>query len=198
MEWGWRQWRGRVMTSAVRCSVFIAVSLDGFIARPDGGIDWLARVERPGEDYGYQRFHDSIDAVVIGRKTYEVALGFPTWPYLGRSCHVLTHRPLASRHGEVPYDGPPAALIARLQATQTRRAYVDGGSVIRQLLAAGSITDITLSIIPVLLGAGIRLFGDTGGDRPLRLAATRTFASGLVQLEYQLGDGQMEGAVPGG
>jgi dihydrofolate reductase len=170
----------------MQCSVFIAASLDGFIARPDGGIDWLARVERPGEDYGYQKFHDSIDTLIVGRKTYETALGFPSWPYGGKRCIVLTHGAREAPHDEEFFAGDPATLVARLTAEGMRRAYVDGGSVIQQFLTAGLVTDLTLSIIPVLLGEGVRLFGATGRDLPLRLAGSRTFDSGLVQLEYRL------------
>jgi dihydrofolate reductase len=168
----------------VQCSVFIATSLDGFIARPDGRIDWLSFVERPGEDYGYQQFHDSVDVLIIGRKTYETALGFPSWPYAGKRCIVLTHQALRPRHGEELYSGPPQALVERLTAENARRAYVDGGNVIRQFLAARLITDLTLSLVPVLLGEGIPLFGATGPDLPLTLVNTRAFESGLVQLAY--------------
>jgi dihydrofolate reductase len=170
----------------MQCSVFIAASLDGFIARPDGTIDWLSRVERPGEDYGYRKFHDSIDTVIVGRKTYELALRFPSWPYQGKRCIVLTHQTRQSKHGEEFHDRPPAMLVARLAAEQARRAYVDGGQVIRQFLAAGLITDLTLSIIPILLGEGVPLFGKTGPDLPLTLVSSRAYDSGLMQLEYRL------------
>jgi dihydrofolate reductase len=170
----------------MKCSVFIASSLDGFIARSDGGIDWLARVERPGEDYGYQKFHDSIDTIIVGRKTYETALGFSGWPYAGKRCVVLTHAAPAAKHGEEFHDGPPEALVARLAAAGAKHAYVDGGMVIQQFLAAGLIDDLTVSIIPILLGDGARLFGKTGRDVPLELVASRGFDSGLVQLQYRL------------
>jgi dihydrofolate reductase len=170
----------------MQCSVFIAASLDGFIARPDGGIDWLARVERPGEDYGFQKFHDAIDTLIVGRKTYETALGFAAWPYGGKRCIVLTHGARQARHGEEFHQGDPGALVARLTAEGCKRAYVDGGAVIQQFLAAGLITDLTVSIIPILLGEGVRLFGETGRDLPLQLVGSRAFDSGLVQLEYRL------------
>lgn len=165
-------------------SVFIATSLDGYIARPDGGLDWLKAVERPGEDYGYAGFAATVDALVIGRRTYDVVLGFDTWPYPGKRVIVMTHRPLAARHGEEAFAGEPAALVARLAAEGTRRVYVDGGDVIRQFLAAGLIDDLTLSIIPVLLGDGVPLFG--GVEHRLRLDDTRAFESGLVQLVYRV------------
>jgi dihydrofolate reductase len=170
----------------MRCSVFIAASLDGFIARVDGGIDWLSVVERPREDYGYRAFHDSFDVLIVGRRTYEMALSFDSWPYAGKRCIVLTHSAFEAKHGEEFYAGPPRALVARLSAENARRAYVDGGAVIQQFLADGLINDMTVSIIPVLLGEGIRLFGNTGRDVPLKLVANRAFQSGLVQLEYRL------------
>ena len=162
------------------------MSLDGFIARSDGRIDWLSIVERPGEDYGYQTFHDSIDMFIVGRKTYETALSFDSWPYAGKRCIVMTHKNLEARHGEEFYSGPPDALLARLSAADERRAYVDGGTVIQQFLAAGLISDMVVSIVPVLLGEGIPLFGTTGRDLPLKLVASRAFESGLMQLEYRL------------
>src|SRR5262249_18784204 len=82
------------------CSVFITTSLDGYVARRDGSIDWLDLVHRPGEDYGYGRFWEALDAVVIGRGTYETALGFPSWPYAGKRCVVLTHAAFERRHDE--------------------------------------------------------------------------------------------------
>ncbi len=168
-----------------QCSVFIAVSVDGFIARPDGGIDWLSVVERPGEDYGYQRFFDSVDTLLIGRKTYDVALGFEPWPYAGKRCVVLSHRALTPRHDETFESGAPLDVVDRLTALGCRRIYVDGGSVIQQLLAAGLVTDLTLNVVPVVLGEGVPLFGKTGRDLRLELVDTRRFDSGLVQVEYR-------------
>lgn len=166
------------------CSVYIAVSLDGFIARSDGGLDWLSIVQRPGEDYGYAAFFASVDALVLGRRTYETALGFGAWPYRGKRCAVLTHRPPPPRHGEEFHTGPPGPLLERLATEGVRRVYVDGGAVIRSFLAEDLIDDLTLSIVPVLLGGGVPLFGAPGVERRLVLRATRSFPSGLVQLEY--------------
>jgi dihydrofolate reductase len=168
----------------MRCSVYIAMSLDGFIARSDGRFDWLSTVERAGEDYGYKKFHDSVDTMIVGRKTYETVLAFDPWPYAGKRCVVMTHAAPQAKHGEELFAGPPDALVARLSAEGAKRAYVDGGAVIQQFLAAGLIDDMTVSVIPILLGEGIRLFGKTGRDVPLRLVASRGFESGLVQLEY--------------
>jgi dihydrofolate reductase len=178
---------GEVISRAVRprCSVFIAVSLDGFIARRDGGIDWLSIVERPGEDYGYARFFAEVDALIVGRRTYDAALGFPSWPYAGKRCVVLAHDPPPARHGERFHAGPPAPLLAALHADGVRRVYVDGGAVIRLFLSENLIDDLTLSIVPVLLGDGIRLFDDAGATRRLRTIESRVFPSGLVQIAYE-------------
>lgn len=167
------------------CSVFIATSLDGFIARPDGALDWLERFERSGEDYGYQAFFEGVDALVVGRKTYDFAAGLDRWPYASKRCVVLTHRPpAAKRAGEEFLSGTAGELAERLGREGVRRAYVDGGAVIRQFLADGLIDDLTLSVIPVLLGAGIRLF-DTGlPECWLTLTSTRSWPSGLVQVSY--------------
>jgi dihydrofolate reductase len=168
----------------MQCSVYIASSLDGFIARKSGALDWLSIVERPNEDYGYERFHDSVDTMIVGRNTYDVVLGFDAWPYAGKRCVVLTHRSLAPRHGEEFFGGSPGELVARLEREGAKRAYVDGGGVIQQFLAADLVDDITLSIIPILLGDGVPLFGPIGRDVRLRHAASRSFESGLVQIEY--------------
>src|SRR4051812_933329 len=109
-------------------------------------------VEEPGEDYGFKRFHDAIDTVLFGRKTYDVALGFEPWPYEGKRCVVLTPAAPAARHGEEFYAGPPEPLVERLASEGSKRIYVDGGLVIQQFVRAGLVTDMTLSILPVLLG----------------------------------------------
>jgi dihydrofolate reductase len=172
----------------VLCSVFIAVSLDGFIARSDGNVDWLSLVESPGEDYGYQRFFDSIDTLVVGRSTYDLALGFEPWPYHGKRCIVLSHRAAPPRHGEEFFAGEVNELAARLEGEGAKRVYVDGGAVIRQFLAAGLVSELTLSVIPVLLGEGIALFGGDASarDSRLELLGAQSFPSGLVQLRYRV------------
>jgi dihydrofolate reductase len=167
-----------------QCSVYIAVSLDGFIARPDGGLDWLAPFEQSGEDYGYKAFFDSVDALVIGRKTYDVVLGFEKWPYENKRCVVVTHAPPEAQHGETFFAGPLDALIGRMGKDGVRRIYVDGGALIRSFFAADLVDDVTLSVIPVLLGAGIPLFG--GVERRTKLVSSRSFPSGLVQLCYTI------------
>jgi dihydrofolate reductase len=167
-----------------RCSVFIATSIDGYIAREDGTFDFLSIVEKPDEDYGFAEFFATIDALVIGRNTYETALAFAEWPYAGKRCIVLTHRETASVHGEQFFSGEPVGLVEQLALVGAQRLYVDGGAVIRSFFQAGLIDDMTLSIIPVLLGRGIGLFGAEVPEARLVLEGSKTYDSGLVQLRY--------------
>lgn len=172
-----------------RCSVFIATSLDGYIARPDGTFDFLSIVERPDEDYGFADFFASVDALVIGRNTYETALAFPEWPYAGKRCIVLTHREAPSVHGEQFFAGAPAALVDQLGLSGAQRLYVDGGAVIRQFLADGLIDDLTISVVPLLLGQGVALFGSEVPEQRLDLKTSKAYESGLVQLCYSRAPG---------
>jgi dihydrofolate reductase len=171
-----------------QCSAFVKVSLDGFIARPDGRTDWLATVERKGEDYGYGAFLDTIDALVIGRRTYERALKPRAWPYSNKRCIVMSRvQPGSSKHGEEFSSESPKKLVRRLTTDGSKRICVDGGAVIRSFLAAGLVTDMTISVVPVLLGTGISLFGNTGPAVHLELVESRSFESGLVQHQYRVG-----------
>jgi len=172
-----------------RFSVFIATTLDGFIARPDGGLDFLSIVEREGEDYGYSKFFDLVDTLVIGRKTYETALSFPSWPYGGKRVVVMTTKKRVPKYNETFFSGTATDLAASLgrrprSEADSKRVYVDGGSVIRQFLAEKILTDVTLSILPIMIGSGARLFGELTSDVNLTLVDSQAFPSGLVQLEY--------------
>ena len=166
-----------------RCSVFIATSLDGYIARSDGGIDWLDRVQLPDEDYGFAAFYASIDALVMGRGTYDKALTFGDWPYAGKQTIVLTHRTATSRFGEELVAATPTEIVARLAGVA--RIYVDGGDVIRQFLAADLIDDLTISVVPIVLGGGLRLFPGGEGEHAVILESSQAWSSGLVQLRYR-------------
>jgi len=167
------------------CSVFIATSLDGFIARPDGGIDWLHAVQRPHEDYGFAAFYSGVDTLLVGRKTYEVALGFPEWPYGGKRVAVWSRHEGTPRHGETFVSGAPAEVLARLEAEGTRHVYVDGGATVSAFLAADLVDDLTVSVLPIVLGDGIRLFQGPLPERALTLTGAHAHESGLVQLHYR-------------
>ncbi len=168
-----------------QCSAFLAASLDGFVARPGGGLDWLKAVEAPGEDYGFAEFFASVDTLVVGRRTYDVVLGFPEWPYGGKRVVVLTHRPAAARRDETFASGTPEAVVASLAAAGARRIYVDGGATVSSFLRVGLLDDLTLSVVPVVLGDGIRLFLPPLPERTLALREARAFPSGLVRLRYE-------------
>ena len=170
------------------CSVFIATSADGYIARADGAIDWLGCVELAGEDYGFAAFYETVDVLVMGRGTYDTAIGFPEWPYAGKRVFVMTHRPTRPRHDEVFVACTPDEVLERAAADGATHVYVDGGVVIGQFLAAGRIDHMTISIIPMILGSGVRLFGGGEGEHRLELEGTQAWpASGLVQLRYRSG-----------
>ncbi len=177
-----------------RFSVFIATSLDGYIARANGAIDWLSIVHPLDETHGYTAFFDSIDTIVVGRGTYDTALGFDEWPYGGKRVIVMTHRPAEARHGEELFAGSATEVVARLG--ESRRVYVDGGVVISQFFAAGLVDDVTVSVIPIVLGEGIRLFSGGEGEHRLELEGQRSWPSGLVQLRYRIRTGSGESAPP--
>jgi dihydrofolate reductase len=169
----------------VEASVFIATSLDGFIARADGAIDWLP--PGGGEPHGYDEFMATVDALVIGRKTFETVLTFDTWPYGEKPVFALSSRPLAPAPlGAVVerMSGDPAEIVSQLAARGIRHVYVDGGITIQRFLEAGLIQRLIITRIPVLIGDGIPLFGVTQRDIALKHVATRQYASGLVQSEY--------------
>lgn len=175
----------------MRCSVFIATSLDGFIARPDGDIDWLSggSFDGPDEDYGYKAFIATVDTIVMGRGTFEKVLTFGSWPYGVMPVVVLSSRgvviPEAISGTVRDTSGTPAEVVAELERAGVKRAYVDGGVTIQRFLAAGKIDDLTITRIPVLLGAGLPLFGAVPHDVRLTHVSTRAFPSGLVQSRYE-------------
>ena len=171
-----------------RCSIFIATSLDGYIARADGSIDWLSIVHPVDEAHGYEIFMSSVDTIVIGRRTYETVLEYEKWPYLGKRVIVMTHHPAKALNAEEFYSGSTLELANRL--TEAKRVYVDGGNVVSQFFAAGLIDDATISIIPIVLGNGIRLFSGGEGEHRLELESSRSWPSGMVQMRYRVRGGR--------
>lgn len=165
----------------------MGTSLDGFIARPNGAFDFLS--PSGDEPHGYEEFMATVDAMVIGRHTFEIVLAFETWPYRKKPVFVLSTRSLAP----VPVgavveqlSGSPAAIVAQLAARSIEHIYVDGGITIQQFLRAGLINRLIVTRVPVLIGTGISLFGPLTSDVELTHIATRQYASGLVQSEYQV------------
>jgi dihydrofolate reductase len=172
----------------MRASVFIGTSVDGFIARPDDTLDFLP--PGGGEPHGYAEFFSSVDVLLIGRKTFEVVLAYPEWPYGNKRVVVLSSRPLdfsTVRGGIVErMSGSPAEVVSKLAASGAQHVYVDGGVTIQQFLRAGLIQRLIITRVPVLIGQGIPLFGTLPHDIRLRHIATRHYPSGLVQTEYEV------------
>ena len=172
--------------------VFIATSLDGFIARNDGSIEWLLQRDDPSEDHGYNLFIENIDAIIMGRGSFQSVRDFTPWPYT-RPVLVLTatlaDQPVPRElEGKVRFSGSsPEEAMAMLEAEGCRRVYIDGGLVIQSFLRLGLISDMVITHIPVLLGSGRSLFGPIPKDISLIHEETRTFPSGLVQSSYKLG-----------
>ena len=168
-------------------SVFIGTSVDGFIARPNGALDFLPE---GGEPHGYEELMASVDTLVIGRKTFETVLAFPEWPYGKKRVVVLSSRPLdlsAARGAVVEQmSGPPAEIVAKLAASGAHHLYVDGGITIQRFLRAGLVQHLVITRVPVLIGDGIPLFGTLPGDVRLRHVATQHYPSGLVKSEYHI------------
>ncbi len=169
-------------------SVFVGTSLDGFIARADGELDFLPT--GGGEPHGYDEFIASVDTIVIGRKTFETVLTMSPWPYGEKRVVVLSSRPVdlsAASGGKVEQmAGDPAQIVSQLAASGARHVYVDGGITIQGFLRAGLVQRLVITRVPVLIGEGIPLFGALPHDIRLRHVATRQFPSGLVSSEYQV------------
>ena len=177
------------MAERPACIAYLALSLDGCIADARGGIDWLnaaaAGVDDPG---AFERFLDGIDAILMGRRTYEQVLGFGVWPYT-KPVHVLS-----TSLGALPGDhedratlahGSPPELCAAMAAAGHRRLYVDGGTVVRAFLAADLIDEMTLTTVPVILGAGMRLFDETLPPSRWSHAGTRVIGDRLSQSTWR-------------
>ncbi|WP_299406523.1 dihydrofolate reductase family protein [Acaryochloris sp. IP29b_bin.148] len=176
---------------STKVSVFIATSLDGFIARKDGDIDWLndANATVPeGEDCGYQSFIASVDVLIMGRKTYEQVLSFGPWPYGQIRVIVMSRSPI-----QFPVELPacvthsaemPRMLYDRLVNEGVQHLYIDGGVTIQRFFAAGLIDELTITVIPILLGEGTPLFGPLERDISLTLIRSRSYDFGFIQLQY--------------
>jgi dihydrofolate reductase len=176
----------------LKASVYIATSLDGFIAREDGELDWLVAegADEGGEDFGFHAFLNSVDTLVMGRNTYELVLSSDQWPYGKKRVVVLSSHPV-----HVPSDlvesvesqnSSPAELVKQLSERGAKHLYIDGGRTIQGFLDAGLIQQIIITRIPVLIGKGIPLFGPLSTDINLEHVETTSFANGFVQSRYKV------------
>lgn len=171
-------------------TVFVGASLDGFIARGDGSIDWLNDPDfaMGPEDYGFRDFMDTVDVLVMGRHTFDLVRTFDEWPYGSTPVVVLS-----SGRVEIPellsslvesMNASPEEVIRRMEERGAKHLYIDGGNTIQRFMSAGLITRLIITRLPVLIGTGISLFGPVPHDIRLRHVRTREFASGVVQSEY--------------
>ncbi|HEY6060272.1 MAG TPA: dihydrofolate reductase family protein [Gemmatimonadales bacterium] len=173
----------------MRATAFVGTSLDGFIARTNDALDFLP--EGGGEDHGFTEFLAGVDAIVMGRRTFEVVLTFGGWHYGTKPVVVLSSRPVTipAFPGAVieHMSGTPAEIVSRLAGRGMEHIYVDGGATIQRFLEAGLIQRLVITRVPVLIGSGIPLFGPLSRDIVVRHVATRAYPSGLVQSEYLVG-----------
>lgn len=176
----------------MKASVFVGVSVDGFLARSNGAVDFLP--DEGGESHGFEEFWASVDVVVIGRNTYEWVYNYGGWVYGKKRIVVLSSRTLdftevRQRASDVNVEqitGEPAEVVAKLEASGVKHAYIDGGVTIQRFLRAGLIQRLIVTRVPVLIGQGIPLFGTLPHDIKLRHVATQTYATGLVKTEYEV------------
>ncbi len=171
--------------------VFIATSLDGFVARRDHQLDWLMKQNTDGEDHGYDDFTASVDGIVMGRGSYQNVLSFGDWPY---SKPVIVMSKTLSQ-SDIPSeladkvrltDLDPPELMHSLQKDGWSRAYIDGGKVVQSFIKCGLIEDLVLTTVPILIGEGHRLFGEVADDIDLELIGVKSFESGMVQTRYRV------------
>jgi dihydrofolate reductase len=172
-----------------KISLFIAMSLDGYIAKPNNDLSFLKLVEKEGEDYGYTKFTDTIDTLIVGRKTYDYVLqeiGLSHYDNGQRDVYVITRteRPQAGR--TIFYTGNITELVKQLKSEKGKNIYCDGGAeVINELLKHDLIDELIISVIPVLIGNGTRLFKDNRPEQILEFTEAKTFDTGLIQLHYK-------------
>jgi len=170
---------------AIKTSVFLGISLDGYIAGENNDLSWLSVVETdPPEDTGYVSLMADIDVLVMGRNTYDTVLGFGFWPYEGKRVVVLTSRPFEPQYGETAFNGTMPDLLASLAQQGCKHAYLDGGNVVRQALQHNLVDHLTLSLVPVTLGKGTRLFDGAMPMHQWQLQGSAAFPSGLLQGRY--------------
>ena len=171
--------------SRPRIAVFIAQSVDGYIATDDDSLDWLTQAGAEGEDYGFDAFLSDVDVVAMGRSTYEFIKDFPVLPYGDRPVHVFTSRDPGPRDGFEFYARTPREAVMHWEERGVGRVYLDGGTLISQFLEAGLVDEMTLTTVPLLLGSGKPLFHRIATATPLRLVRSQVFDSGMVNLRYE-------------
>ena len=169
----------------LRISVFIAQSLDGYIATDDDSLDWLTDAGAADEDYGFDAFLADVDLVAMGRSTYDAIVDVPELPYGARPVHVFTTRQPGKMEGFEFYARSAREAVDRWHEHGVQHVYVDGGTLISQFLEAGLVDHLTLTTVPLLLGSGKPLFHRIMSRTALELTGSRTYPSGMVQVRYE-------------
>jgi dihydrofolate reductase len=173
----------------VKISVYIAASLDGFIARKNGDLDWLPAGEEGGQDFGYAEFMSTVDLIVMGRNTFEKVLTFGAWHY-DKKVIVLTSRDLTippELANKVEAQNlPPRELIREVDSRGAKHIYLDGGVTIQRFLRESLVDEMTITTVPILLGEGLPLFGKLEKDVKLELLKSESFKNGFVQNKYKV------------
>lgn len=165
--------------------VYIAASLDGFIAGENDDLSFLNSVHKEGEDYGYTAFMQTVDTVIMGRKTYEWVIKNAEFPHKGPDTYIITRQSIPPKGNIQFYNKPVSELIDRLRSQKGKNIFCDGGAqLVQTLLNERLVDEMIISFIPVLLGKGIRLFDHLSTSTPLKLVGTKTFDTGLIQLHY--------------
>lgn len=173
------------MTGERKVISYVAMSLDGYIAKQDGDISFLSAVEKEGEDYGYAEFMQTIDTIIVGRRTYDkiLSIGFE-YPD-DKEVYIITHNGIPDNNRLKFHSGPLRNLVSELKTRRGKNIFCDGGSeIINQLLSESLIDEFIISVIPAILGDGIPLFKGKRQEMNIKLVNTRSFVTGLVQLHY--------------
>lgn len=174
------------MKTGRKVIVYIAISLDGYIAGKNESLDFLTVVEKEGEDYGYGAFIATIDTIILGRKTYDkvLSMGF-AYPAGDQHVYVVTRTERTSTEKVTFFTDNLRDLVAELKSIPGKNIFCDGGAeIVTEFLKSDLIDEIIISVIPVLLGDGVRLFKDGRPEQKLALKSVKHFDSGLVQLHY--------------
>lgn len=173
--------------------LYIAMSLDGYIAQPNDDLSFLSTVEKEGEDYGYAAFVAGVDTVIMGRKTYDWVMAHAgAFPHADKNAYIITRTARPATGKTVFYTGNLTDLVTQLKSENGKNIFCDGGAeIVNELLQHKLLDELVISVIPILLGNGTKLFKDGRPEQKLELVSVNTYDTGLTQLHYKrVGNGQ--------
>jgi len=174
--------------------LYIAISLDGYIAGPEDDLSFLSIVDQEGEDYGYSKFIQTIDTIIMGRKTFDIVMKMvEVFPHGDKACYIITKNPKPDAGKVRFYAGDLKELILKLKNKPGKDIFCDGGAeIVNALLEEKLFDELIISIIPVLLGTGKRLFCREYPFQNLKLVESKSFKSGLAQLKYKIDESKFQ------